>query len=157
MDDYNIAFQQALTDLGGLITDEDAKLEKYRSGLQADIREMCRSNPATGDRWLTLEALMRYATLQWPVVEERLAKRKANQPAKVVGGKRKASGGSPGKSSKAKLGVALTAEQREHNMKHRLCHKCGQPNHIAKDCTEEVTQDKPAGKGKKAKKTTEDF
>ena len=100
---------------------------------------------------------MRYATLQWPVVEERLAKRKANQPAKVVGGKRKASGGSPGKSSKAKLGVALTAEQREHNMKHRLCHKCGKPNHIAKDCTEEVTQDKPAGKGKKAKKTSEDF
>lgn len=157
VDDYNIAFQQALTDLGGRITDEDAKLEKYRSGLQADIREMCRSNPATGDRWLTLEALMRYATLQWPVVEERLAKRKANQPAKVVGGKRKASGVSPGKSSKAKLGVALTAEQREHNMKHRLCHKCGKPNHIAKDCTEEVTQDKPAGKGKKAKKTTEDF
>lgn len=157
VDDYNIAFQQALTDLGGRINDEDAKLEKYRSGLQADIREMCRSNPATGDRWVTLEALMRYATLQWPVIEERLAKRKANQPAKVVGGKRKASGGSPGKSSKAKLGVALTDEQREHNMKHRLCHKCGKPNHIARDCTEEVTQDKPAGKGKKAKKPVEDF
>ena len=49
--------------------------------------------------------------------------------------------------------------KREHNMKHRLCHKCGKPNHIAKDCTEEDAQDKSGGrKGKaKTKKSSEDF
>ncbi len=157
VDEYNVQFEQALTDLSGRFNDEEVKIERYRSGLQTDIREMCRSNPF-GQRWPNLRDLMTYATLQWPTVEERLAKLKSSQPAGKVGGKRKASGGSPGRSSKAKLSVALTDEQREHNMKHRLCHKCGKPGHIARDCEGEETPGKASkSKGKNKKKSSEDF
>ena len=151
VDDYNVAFEQALVDLAGQVTDEQVKIEHYRAGLQADLREMCRVSPADGTRWQTLNALMTYATLQWPVIESRLAKRKATQPTKVVGGKRKSSGGSPGRSSKARVSVVLTDEQLQYNMKHRLCHKCGKPGHIAADCTSEDSQSKGPGKGKQNK------
>jgi len=158
VDEYNVAFEQALVDLGTRITDEDTKIEHYRAGLQSDLREMCRTDPA-GERWTTLQALARYATLQWPTIEARLARLKSSQPSSKVDGKRKSSGGSHGRSSKAKLGVALTDEQRDYNMKHRLCHKCGKPGHIARDCDEEVPQNN-AGKGKgkaKVAKSREDF
>ena len=69
-----------------------------------------------------------------------------------MGGKRKASGGSPGRSSKAKVStVRLTDEQLEYNMKHRLCHKCGKPDHIAADCPEQGVQNKGKGKAKQNK------
>lgn len=102
---------------------------------------------------------MRYATLQWPTIEARIAKRKASQPTKSVAGKRKSTGGSPGRSSKARVSAVLSDEQLAHNMKHRLCHKCGKPGHIARDC-ESPSQDKSfKGKGGKAKqkKSGEDF
>jgi len=134
VDQYNVQFQQALADLGDQITDEQVKIEHYRQGLQTDLREMCRTN-AFGQRWQTLNELVTYATLQWPTVEARLAKKKTQQPAKSVAGKRKqSSGGSPARTH-AKLGAAtLSPEQFAHNMKHRLCHKCGKPGHIAADC-----------------------
>lgn len=149
VDEYNVAFQQALVDLAPWVHDEQIKIERYRSGLQVDLKEMCRTSP-DGTRWATLDALATYATLQWPTIEARIAKRKVNQPTKSVGGKRKSSGGSPGRSSKARVSVALTEEQLDYNMKHRLCHKCGKPGHIARDCTEK-SQDKGKGKAKQNK------
>jgi hypothetical protein len=55
--------------------------------------------------------LMQYATLQWPVVQERIAKsRKFSQEPIKVGGKCKASGSAGakglGRSSKPKLGAS---------------------------------------------------
>ncbi|GAQ92747.1 hypothetical protein KFL_011180040 [Klebsormidium nitens] len=44
VDDYNIDFNQAMVNLREEITDEAVKIERYRSGLQPDLREMCRTN-----------------------------------------------------------------------------------------------------------------
>ena len=152
VDEYNIAFEQAMVNLGDQLTDEQVKIEHYRNGLQKDIREMCRTSPM-GTRWNTLEELITYATLQWPAVEDRIAKAKAARPAKTVAGKRKSSGSSPGR-SRARLSTVMTDEQRDYNMRHRLCHKCGKPGHIAKDCTEQKsTQDKGKATGKSVGKT----
>ena len=91
------------------------------------------------------------------VSRSRKASRASTKP--VVGGKRKSTGGSPGRSSKARVSAVLSDEQLAHNMKHRLCHKCGKPGHIARDC-ESPSQDK-SSKGKngkaKQKKSGEDF
>jgi hypothetical protein len=38
--DYNVAFTQCLTDLGDQIQEEQVMIEKYRLGLQSDMREM---------------------------------------------------------------------------------------------------------------------
>ena len=97
-----------------------------------------------GTRWATLNALAEYATAMWPIIESRTAKRKSAQSSKSVTGKRKASGGGSGRSSKAKLLAALTDEQYAKDMADRLCHKCHKPGHIARDCEE----DGPASKGK---------
>lgn len=122
VDEYNVEFQQAMVNLREEITDEAVKIEKYRSGLQTDLKEMCRTS-LTGQRWATLNELAQYATLMWPTVEARLAKRKTSQPTKSVTGKRKATGGGGfGRSSKAKLSAALTDEQYAHDMENRLCH-----------------------------------
>jgi hypothetical protein len=43
--EYNSAFEQALTDLSREITDEQVKIEKYKSGLQVDLRELARVAP----------------------------------------------------------------------------------------------------------------
>jgi hypothetical protein len=108
--EYNVDFQQALTDLAGHVTDEQVKIEKYRAGLQHDLRLLCRASP-TGARWGRLDDLMQYATLQWPVVQERIAnlsKESSQEPTKV-GGNRKASGSGAkgsGCSSKPKLGAS---------------------------------------------------
>ena len=50
VNDYNIAFSQCLTDLGDQIQGEQVKIEKYRLGLQTDMREMVRTSPQ-GTRW----------------------------------------------------------------------------------------------------------
>ena len=142
--EYNTAFQQAATDLAASVTDEQVKIEKYRSGLQYDLRELCRTSP-TGARWQTLKALVEYASLQWPIVASRLAKRKSSGgggSAKKFAGKRKAdteAGGSGSNRSpskgKAKLGAGtLSAEDRKHNLDNRLCHRCRKPGHQIKDC-----------------------
>jgi hypothetical protein len=61
--EYNVEFQQALTDLAGHVTDEQIKIGKYRNGLQHDLREMCRTSPA-GTRWAPVTDIIQYATLQ---------------------------------------------------------------------------------------------
>jgi hypothetical protein len=48
--EYNVEFQQALTYLAGHVTDKQIKIEKYRNGLQHDLKEMCRTSLA-GTRW----------------------------------------------------------------------------------------------------------
>ncbi|GAQ93265.1 hypothetical protein KFL_014020020 [Klebsormidium nitens] len=95
-----------------------------------------------------------YATLQWPMIEERL-KRKPAQSTKSVAGKRKASGSGSGRTSKARLSAALTDEQYAHNMANRLCRNCGKPDHIAADCTEESQNG--SNNRKKQKKGRKDF
>jgi hypothetical protein len=47
--EYNVDFQQAPTDRAGHVTDEQVKIEKYRAGLQHDLRLLCRASP-TGAR-----------------------------------------------------------------------------------------------------------
>ena len=71
MDEYNVEFNQAMVNLRAEITDEAVKIERYRAGLQPDLREMCRTDPM-GQRWATLNAIGEYATLQWPAIEARL-------------------------------------------------------------------------------------
>jgi hypothetical protein len=99
--EYNVEFQQALTDLVGHVTDEQIKIEKYHNGLQHDLREMCRTSSA-GTRWARVTDIIQYATLQWPAVQKRIKKRKKS-PGEVtkVAGKRKSLGGGSGKASKA--------------------------------------------------------
>jgi hypothetical protein len=38
--EYNVDFEQALTDLAGYVTDEQVKIEKYRAGLQHDLEAL---------------------------------------------------------------------------------------------------------------------
>jgi hypothetical protein len=38
--EYNVDFQQALTDLAGHVTDEQVKIEKYCAGLQHNLRQL---------------------------------------------------------------------------------------------------------------------
>jgi hypothetical protein len=151
--EYNVDFQQALTDLAGHVTDEQIKIEKYRAGLQHDLRQLCRTS-LTGARWARLQDLMQFATLQWPMVQERIAnsKKSFQEPTKV-GGKRKASGSAgakgSGRSSKPKLGASakISDEQYQKDMAEKLCHICHQPDHIARNCP----QNKKAKKGKGGK------
>jgi len=142
--EYNVEFQQALTDLAGSITDEQVKIEKYRNGLQYDLRELCRTSP-TGARWALLTDIIQYATLQWPVVQERVSRKKKQSSGEStkVAGKRKASGGGASSSgritSKAKTGAGATVaplseEQKKRDFELKLCHKCHQPGHQAKSC-----------------------
>jgi hypothetical protein len=128
--EYNMEFQQTLTDLAGSVTDEHVKIEKYRSGLQHDLRKLCRTSP-TGARWAHLTDLIQYATLQWPVIQERVSGRKKQSFGETskVAGKRKSSGGGAGgsgrSSSKARLGASgtpLTEEQKKRDFELKLCH-----------------------------------
>jgi hypothetical protein len=112
-----------------------------------------RASP-TGARWARLQDLIQYATLQWPVVQERIAKsKKSFQEPTKVGGKRKASGNAGAKgscrSSKPTVGASgkMSDEQYQKDMAEKLCHICHQPDHIAKTCP----QNKKAKKGKGGK------
>jgi hypothetical protein len=119
------------------------KIKKYRVGLHHDLREMCRTSP-TGAQWAHLADLIQYATLQWPVVQERVSKRKKQSTGETgskVAGKRKAlgdgAGGSGRSSSKARLGASgtpLNDEQKKRDFELKLCHKCHQPGHQMKQC-----------------------
>jgi hypothetical protein len=140
--EYNVEFQQALTDLVGSITNEQVKIEKYRGGLQHDLRELSRTSP-TGARWANLTNIVQYATLQWPIIKERIFRRKkqSSEETSKVAGKRKASrggaGGSGRSSSKARLGASgtsLSDEQKKREFELKLCHKCHQPGHQMKQC-----------------------
>jgi hypothetical protein len=89
--------------------------------LQHDLRELCRTSPL-GARWANLTDLIQYATLQWPIIQERVSRKKKQSSGETskVAGKRKASGGGAGgsgrTSSKARLGASgtpLTEEQKK--------------------------------------------
>jgi hypothetical protein len=134
--EYNVEFQLAFTDLAGHVTDEQIKIEKYRNGLQHDLREMCRTSSA-GTRWARVTDIIQYATLQWPAVQGRIAKRKKSSgEVTKVAGKRKSSGGRSGKTSKARLSASagLSDEQHKKDMAEKLCHICHQPGHQARQC-----------------------
>jgi hypothetical protein len=47
--EYNVAFEQARTNLTNEIHDEQVFIKKYKSGLQKDIRELARVSPS-GER-----------------------------------------------------------------------------------------------------------
>ena len=155
IDDYNVAFEQALTDLNDQITNEPVKIEKYRNGLQVDLKELCRVS-LDGTRWADLRALMTYATLQWPTIEARLAKRKSEKretrpsgssPTRV-GGKRKVT--SPQKSrgsSKRVSGLRLSDEEHAENLKNRVCHICKQPGHQWRECPNRKKRDDGEAEG----------
>ena len=146
IDEFNVEFEQAAINLGAVLS-EDVKIERYRSAIQADLREMCRTS-TTGERWANLRDLIQFATLKWPTVEALIAKKRSvSQPTKSMGGKRKATQGSPSK--RARLSSAqLSPEKLAYNLEHRLCHKCGEPNHIAKDCPGESQSKTSKKKGK---------
>jgi hypothetical protein len=154
--DYNIAFTQYLTDLGDQIQGEQVKIKKYRLGLQLDIHEMVRTS-RKGTRWETMQALIEYFYLQWPIVAARIAKRTKNPPAEKVGGKRKSTGGGGSSSSKPRLGATgkLSEEQKAHNVENGLCHICKNAGHIAKDCPDRDSG-RPFDKNKKQKKGKKD-
>jgi hypothetical protein len=117
--EYNVEFQQALTDLAGHVTDEQIKIDKYCNGLQHDLMEMCRTSP-TGTRWAQVTDVIQYATLQWPAVQERIAKRNKS-PGEVtkIAGKRKSSGGGSGRSaSKASLSASAGLSDEQHKKWH---------------------------------------
>jgi hypothetical protein len=124
--EYNVEFQQALTDLAGHVTDEQIKIKKYRNCLQHDLKDMCRTSSA-GTRWARVTDIIQYATPQWPAVQERIAKnKKAPGEVNKVTEKRKSSGGGSSKSSKARLSASagLSDEQHKKDMAEKLCHIC---------------------------------
>jgi hypothetical protein len=51
--EYNVDFQQALTDFAGHVIDKQVKIEKYRACLQHDLKQLCRAF-STGARWARL-------------------------------------------------------------------------------------------------------
>jgi hypothetical protein len=138
-----VEFQQALTDLAGFITDEHVKIKKYQGDLLYDLRKLCRTSP-TGARWVNLTGIVQYATLQWLVVQERVSRKKKQSSGETtkVAGKCKASdggAGGSGRTSKAKTGAGasvapLSDEQKKRDFELKLCHKCHQPGHQAKQC-----------------------
>jgi hypothetical protein len=133
--EYNVQFQQALTDLVGHVTDKHIMIKKYRNDLQ--LREMCRKSPA-GTHWARLTDIIQYATLQWPAVQERIAKRKKSlgEVTKVAGKRKFSDGGSGRSASKARLSASagLSNEQHKKDMAEKLCHICHQPGHQAMQC-----------------------
>jgi hypothetical protein len=124
--EYNSAFEQALTDLSREITYEQVKIEKYKSGLQVDLRELARVAPS-GKRWTSLADLISYCTLQWPTIKARLEKKGgfAKPAAKKTAGKRKMS---PGRRGKGNSGNGsgrnpgrMSEEERARHMFVRSC------------------------------------
>jgi hypothetical protein len=83
---------------------------------------------------------MQFATLLWPMVQERIAKSmKSSQEPTKVGGKRKVSGNAgakgSGRSSKPKLVASgkMSDEQYQKDMAEKLCHICHQPVYVARN------------------------
>ena len=160
--DYNVAFEQARTDLIDEIHDEQVFIEKYKSGLQKDIKELARVSPS-GKRWTSLKDLIEYCTLQWPTIQARLDRTSSKSgnlnnraPSAKVGGKRKAM--SPNRSerpNKASSSGAvklprLSDEQKAKKIKDGVCHICRSPDHFSKSCPQRTVEWKDRkGKGQR--------
>lgn len=166
---YNVAFEQARADLAEEIHDEQVLIEKYKSGLQTDIRELARVTPS-GQRWMNLNDLITFCTLQWPTIQARLDKKVGGNhkaPSEKVGGKRKSmspnrSGRSKGSASGSGSGSGngnsskfpkLSAEQKAKNIADKVCHICGSPDHFSPTCPKRrVDWKDKKGKGNNKKK-----
>ena len=166
INDYTIAFTQAATDLSDEIQGEQVKIERYKLGLQSDMREAVRSDPL-GKRWSSLADLISYCTLQWPVVKTRLDKRAggSNKPTEKVGGKRKVTspgrgrpnksahtGGASGSGSKSASAKQMDGAEKANDRRLGLCHICKSPDHFSKDCPDRKTpwqEKKPKNGGRK--------
>lgn len=163
--EYNIAFETARTDLIEEVQGEQVLIEKYKSGLQKDIRELARVSPS-GKRWTSLKDLVEYCTLQWPTIQARLDKSSGKalnpnnkSPSVKVGGKRKAmSPNRPDRSNQASSSGAknsgkfrrLSDEQKAKNIRDNLCHICSSPDHFSKSCPDRTVawKDKKGNKKK---------
>jgi hypothetical protein len=55
--EYIVEFEQAFTAMAGHVTDEHVKIEKYRAGLQHELRQLCKTCP-TRAMWARLQYLM---------------------------------------------------------------------------------------------------
>jgi hypothetical protein len=127
--EYNSAFEQALTDLSREITDEQVKIEKYKSGLQVDLREFARVAPS-GKRWTSLADLISYCILQWPTIKARLEKKGgfAKPASEKTAGKRKMFHGRRGKGNSGngsgQASGKMSEEERARHICERLCMIC---------------------------------
>ena len=160
--EYNVAFEQARADLTDEIHDEQVFIQKYKSGLQKDMKELARVSPS-GKRWTSLKDLIEYCTLQWPTIQARLERTSSKSgnlnnraPSAKVGGKRKAMSPSnserPHKASSSGAGKfpRLSDEQKARNIKEGLCHICRSPDHFSKSCPQRTVEWKDRkGKGQK--------
>jgi hypothetical protein len=97
----------------------------------------------TGARWAKLTDLIQCAPLQWPVIQERISRKKKQSSGETskVAGKRKALGGgasgSGRSSSKAQVsasGTPLSEEHKKKDFELKLCHKCHQTGHQIMQC-----------------------
>jgi hypothetical protein len=142
---YNSAFEEALTDLSREITDEQVKIEKYKSGLQSDLRELACVSPS-GKRWTSLTDLISFCTLQWPTIKATLKKKGgfAKQAAEKTAGKRKNM--FPNRRGKGNLGngsgqfsARMSDEERARHIYEKLCIICHKPGHISPNCSDRTT------------------
>jgi hypothetical protein len=143
--EYNSAFEQALTDLSREITDEQVKIEKYKSGLQTDLRELACVSPS-GKRWTSLIDLISFCTLQWPTIKARREKKGkfAKQAAEKTAGKRKNM--SPNRRGKGNSGngsgqssARMSDKERARHIREKLCMICHKPGHISPKCPDRTT------------------
>jgi hypothetical protein len=160
--EYDFAFEQALTDLSREITNEQVKIEKYKSDLQFDLRELARVAPS-GKRWTFLADLISYCTLQWPTIKGRLEKKGgfARSAAKKTAGNRKMS---PGRRGKGKSGNGsgqnsrkMSEEERARHICEKLCMICHKPGHISPYCPDHTTPWVNRGGKKRKNNPNKDF
>jgi hypothetical protein len=145
---YNSAFEQAMTDLADQLTDEQVKIEKYKGGLQGDLRELARSD-ASGKRWGSLADVMEFATNQWAVVKARLDKssggnNKSGGSSSGTSGRKKRKGAPAGGSSElapTKKFSKLSQAEKTRRFKEKLCLYCADPNHKQSECPKKGKKD----------------
>jgi hypothetical protein len=160
--EYNSAFEQALTDLSREITDEQVKIEKYKSGLQVDLSELARVAPS-GKRWTSLANLISYCTLQWPTITARLEKKGgfAKLAAEKTAGKRKMSPGRRGKGNSGdgsgQNSGKMREEERARHIREKLCMICHKLGHISPNCPDCTTPWVNMGGKKRKNNFNKDF
>jgi hypothetical protein len=160
--EYNSAFEQTLTDQSREITDEQIKIEKYKSGLQVDFSELARVAPS-GKRWTSLTDLISYCTLQWPTIKARLEKKGgfSKPAAEKTAGKRKMSPrrrgkGNSGNGSGQNSGK-MSEKERARHIRDKLCMQCHKPGHINPSCPDRTAPWVNRGGKKRKNNSNKDF